>query len=199
MCGRIAQFSAWQSYVEALALFKAVSRASRTDDAASRMAENYAALVLAWHYLCEFAGMDASEGEFKHDLLAEMNVHIGETTADRQPWVWIMETVLSEIDGGSYRHPYVFDTVDGEFCILLRSGNIIDHIAHASNLRDKWNALPVKSDRVFKKQLQSAGVIVGEKEVERRILLRRVPYLTPISLRRLEAFGLHVSVREDLC
>jgi len=128
-----------------------------------------------------------------------MNSHIGETSADREPWVWIMETVLSEIDGGNYRHPYIFDTVDGEFCILLSSGHIMNHIAHTTSLRDKWNALPVKSDRVFKKQMRNAGVIVGEKEVERRIHLRRVPYLTPISLRRLEAFGLHVSVREDLC
>ena len=28
--------------------------------------------------------------------------------------------------------------------------------------------------------------------------MRRVPYLTPVSLERLAAFGLHVSVREDL-
>jgi hypothetical protein len=65
-------------------------------------------------------------------------------------------------------------------------------------LREKWNSLPVKSDRVFKRQLQHAGVVVGEKEVERRIYMRRVPYLTPVSLERLAGFGLHVSVREDL-
>ncbi|CAD9218729.1 hypothetical protein BCEN4_1300020 [Burkholderia cenocepacia] len=40
--------------------------------------------------------------------------------------------------------------------------------------------------------------MVGEKEVERRIYTRRVPYLTPISLDRLAGFGLHVSIREDL-
>lgn len=73
----------------------------------------------------------------------------------------------------------------------------MDHIAHTSALRDKWNALPVKSDRVFKAQLKHAGV-VGEKEVERRIFTRRVPYLTSISLERLEAFGLHVTVRDEL-
>lgn len=173
-------------------------RASGEDDGAKRMAGNYAAVALAWRYLCEFAGMDPSEGDFPRDLLTEMNGHIAETSADREPWVWIMETVLSEIDGGNYKHPYTFDTVDGEFSLLLRTGHVMDHIAHTSALRDKWNGLPVKSDRVFKSQLKHAGVVVGEKEVERRIYTRRVPYLTPISLQRLAAFGLHVAVREDL-
>ncbi|MFP3567333.1 toprim domain-containing protein [Paraburkholderia sp. SIMBA_030] len=173
-------------------------RASGADDGALRMAGNYAAVGLAWRYLCEFAGMDPSEGDFLRDLTAEMNSHIAETSADREPWVWILETVLSEIDGGNYKHPYTFDTVDGEFCILLRTGHVMDHIAHTSALRDKWNGLPVKSDRVFKRQLHHAGVVVGEKEVERRIYTRRVPYLTPVSLDRLAGFGLHVSVREDL-
>jgi hypothetical protein len=173
-------------------------RASGEDDGARRMAGNYAAVALAWAHLCEFAGMDPSEGDFPRDLFTEMNSHIAETSADREPWVWIMETVLSEIDGGNYKHPYTFDVVDGEFSLLLRTGHVMDHIAHTSALREKWNGLPVKSDRVFKNQLKSAGVVVGEKEVERRIYTRRVPYLTPVSLERLAGFGLHVSVREDL-
>jgi len=173
-------------------------RASGEDDGAKRMAGNYAAVALAWHYLTEFAGMDPTEGDFPRDLIAEMNGHVSETSADREPWVWIMETVLSEIDAGNYKHPYTFDTIDGEFCLLLRTGHVMDHIAHTSALRDKWNALPVKSDRVFKAQLKHASVVVGEKEVERRIFTRRVPYLTPISLERLEAFGLHVTVRDEL-
>ncbi|MDJ1161743.1 toprim domain-containing protein [Burkholderia gladioli pv. gladioli] len=173
-------------------------RASGEDDGAKRMAGNYAALALAWRYLCDFACMDPSEGDFPRDLLTEMNGHVAETSADREPWVWIMETILSEIDGGNYKHPFTFDTVDGEFCLLLRSGHVMDHIAHTSSLRDKWNGLPVKSDRVFKAQLKHAGVVVGEKEVERRIYTRRVAHLVPISLERLAAFGLYVSVREDL-
>ena len=173
-------------------------RASGEDDGAKRMAGNYAAVALAWHYLTEFAGMDPADGDFPRDLIAEMNGHVAETSADREPWVWIMETVLSEIDGGNYRHPYTFDTVDGQFCLLLRTGHVMDHIAHTSALREKWNGLPVKSDRVFKSQLRHAGVIVGEKEVERRIYTRRVPYLTPISLDSLARYGLHVSIREDL-
>ena len=176
----------------------ASSRASGADDGALRMAGNYAAVALAWRYLCEFAGMDQSEGGFERDLIAEMNGHIAETSADRDPWVWIMETVLSEIDGGNYKHPYTFDVVDEELCILLRTGHVMDHIAHTGSLREKWNGLPVKSDRIFKRQLRQAGVVVGDKEVERRIYTRRVPYLTPVSLERLARFGLHVSIREDL-
>jgi hypothetical protein len=173
-------------------------RASGEDDGARRMAGNYAAVALAWYYLAEFANMNAGDGDFLRDLIAEMNGHIAETSADREPWVWIMETVLSEIDGGNYKHPHTFATVEGQFCLLLRTGHVMDHIAHTSALRDKWNGLPVKSDRVFKAQLKQAGVVVGEKEVERRIYTRRVPYLTPISLDGLAGYGLHVSIREDL-
>ncbi|RKU01802.1 hypothetical protein C7H84_18975 [Burkholderia sp. Nafp2/4-1b] len=173
-------------------------RASGEDDGARRMAGNYAAVALAWRYLTEFAGVDPAAGDFPRDLLAEMNGHIAETSADREPWVWIMETILSEIDSGNYKHPFTFDTVDGEFCLLLRTGHVMDHLAHTSALRDKWNGLPVKSDRVFKAQLKHAGVVVGEKEVERRIYTRRVAHLMPISLERLATFGLYVAVRDDL-
>ena len=173
------------------------SRASGSDDGAMRMAGNYAAVLLAWGYLCEFAGMDRDEGGFRKDVLAEMNTHVAETSADREPWVWIMETALSEIDASNFKHPYAFDEVDGEQCLLVRTSHIMDHIAHSPALREKWNGLPVKSDRVFKKQIQSAGVIVGEKEHERTIHNRRVNYLSSISLERMQNFGLAVAIRND--
>lgn len=173
------------------------SRASGSDDGAMRMAGNYAAVLLAWGYLCEFAGMDRDEGDFPKDLLAEMNTHIAETSADREPWVWIMETALSEIDAGNFKHPYAFDVIEGEECLLVRTSHIMDHIAHSSSLREKWNGLPVKSDRVFKKQIQSAGVIVGEKEHERTIHNKRVNYLSAVSVDRMKNFGLAVAVRND--
>ena len=172
------------------------SRASGDDDGALRMAGNYAAVLLAWGLLCEFAGLDASTGGFESDLLAEMNAHIAETSADREPWVWILETALSEIDAGNYKHPYAFDHLEGEDVLLIRTGHVMDHLAHTSALREKWNGLPVKSDRVFKRQLHQAGVVVGA-EVERTIFTRRVSYLTPISLSRMAQFGLRVAVRTD--
>ncbi len=122
-----------------------------------RMAGNYAAVGLAWRYLCEFAGTDPSEGDFPRDLTAEMNsVHIAETSADREPsgTGFSKPVAVRNHDGGNYKHAvHVRSTVDGEFCILLRTGHVMDHIAHTGALRDKWNGLPVKSDRVFKRQL----------------------------------------------
>ncbi|WP_197329038.1 toprim domain-containing protein [Ralstonia syzygii] len=174
-----------------------MSRAPDDDEGAKRMVTNYAAVMLAWRYLAEFAGVDHSTGGFINDLLAEMNSHIAETCADREPWVWIMETALSEIDAGKYTYPTAFDVVNGEHCILLRTSHIMDHIAHSSALREKWNGLPVKSDRVFKKQLYNAGVVAGDKEIERTIFSRRVGHLTPISLQRLAGYGLSVAIRED--
>lgn len=171
------------------------SRAGGTDEGAKRMAGNYAAVMLAWRYLAEFAGMDYREGDFGPDLIAEMNSHLSESSADRSPWVWIMETVLSEIDAGSFKHPYKFDKVEEKECLLIRTGHIMDHIAHSSHLRDKWNSLPVKTSAVFKRQLDQAGIIVGG-DVERTIFTRRVGHLTALSLDALGKFGLSVSISD---
>lgn len=179
------------------------SRAGGTDEGAKRMAGNYAAVMLAWRYVAEFAGMDYREGDFGPDLLAEMNTHISESSADRSPWVWIMETILSEIDAGNFKHPHKFDKVqddDGQDvqCLLIRTGHIMDHLAHSSHLRDKWNSLPVKTASVFKRQLMQAGVTVGDKEVERTIHTKRTGHLTPLSLDALGNFGLSVAIRKDV-
>ncbi|MBA1330522.1 CHC2-type zinc finger protein, partial [Candidatus Endoriftia persephone str. Guaymas] len=146
-----------------------LSRASGDDDGAVRMAGNYAAVLMAWRLLCEFAGVEESQGDFPQDVLHEMNEHISETSQDREPWVWIMEIALSEIDRGEFRYPHMFDSVQDDErvdveCLLVRTSNIMDHIAHSPALRDRWNALPVKSDRVFKRQLRQAGVIVAENK-----------------------------------
>jgi len=173
------------------------SCASGEDEGGKRMAGNYAAMLLAWGYLCDFAGMPTSAGAFGDDLVSEMNRHISETTADRSPWVWILESALSEIDSGNFKHPFKFDDVEGEDCLLVRPAHIMDHLAGASNLRDKWNALPVKTPAVFRRQLLSAGVTVGDKEIERTIFMKRVQHLTPLSLKKLSAFGLSVGRRLD--
>jgi hypothetical protein len=169
------------------------SRAGGDDTGARRMASNYAAVLLAWRYLAEFAGVDYSEGGFGTDLLAEMNQHIAETSSDRSPWVWIMETALSEIDAGNFKHPYKFDFIESRECLLIRPEHIMDHFSGSSSLRDKWNALPVKTATVFKKQMMNAGVMLSsEKEIERTILTKRVRHLSAISLAELNKFGLSV-------
>jgi hypothetical protein len=173
------------------------SCASPDDEGGKRMASNYAAMLLAWGYLCDFAGLPTSAGNFGADLLAEMNRHVSETTAERSPWVWILESALSEIDAGNFKHPFKFDDVDGEDCLLVRPSHIMDHISGSSGLRDKWNGLPVKSPAVFRRQLLSAGVTVGDKEIERTIFMKRVAHLTPLSLSRLASYGLSVGRRLD--
>ena len=177
-----------------------LSRASGDDDGAVRMAGNYAAVLMAWRLLCEFAGVEESQGDFPQDVLHEMNEHISETSQDREPWVWIMEIALSEIDRGEFRYPHMFDSVQDDErvdveCLLVRTSNIMDHIAHSPALRDRWNALPVKSDRVFKRQLRQAGVIVAENK-ERVINSRRVSNLVAVDLDALVRYGLSVGWKE---
>ncbi|HFD81018.1 MAG TPA: hypothetical protein ENK05_11620 [Gammaproteobacteria bacterium] len=172
------------------------SRASRSDDGAQRMAGNYAAVLTAWRLLCDFAEIDRDQGDFIMDVVAEMNDHIAETNADREPWVWILEILLSEISAGHYKHPYLFGVEDGEDVLCVRTSHIMDHIAHSMALRDKWNALPVKSDRVLKRQLRHAGVLASE-DVERTICGRREAHLVAISLEEIQRFGLHASPPVD--
>lgn len=174
------------------------SRTGGDDDGAKRMAGNYAAVLLAWRYLCEFAGVEYTEGGFGADLLAEMNLHIAETSSDRSPWVWIMETALSEIDAGNYKHPHKFESIDGEEYLLLRPSHIMDHLASSTSLREKWNALPVKTATVFKRQMIAAGVMMdGGNEIERTIFTKRVRHLSAISIKEMTKFGLSVAWRTE--
>jgi hypothetical protein len=69
-------------------------------------------ILLSWSRLCEFAGIDEQQGDFIQDVLTQMNGHIAETSQDREPWVWIMEIVLSEIAAGKFRHPFEWATSD---------------------------------------------------------------------------------------
>jgi Toprim domain len=187
------------------------SRASRDDDGAVRMAGNYAAILLAWRFLAEFAVVDVKQGNFGTDVLAEMNAHIAETTSDREPWVWIVETLLSEIAANQFIFPYVWDmhkhaeTRVAEPCLLIRTAHVMDHLARSVALREKWNGLPVKSDRVFKKQLMNAGVVIDD-DVERMVNTeslenkKRLAHMVAISVARLQQYGLHATPvgRSDL-
>ena len=177
-------------------------RASGKDEGAKRMVENYGALLTAWGLLCDFAKIDRDQGALPVDLLAEMNGHIADTSQDREPWVWITELAISEIEAGNFKHPYIFDlarNAEGEkkVCLLVRTSHIIDHISHTSSLRDKWNMLPVKSDRVFKKQITAAGVLANE-DLERTIGHRRYAHLVAIDVELIRNYGLYASVPEAL-
>lgn len=175
--------------------------ASAEDDGAARMVRNYAALLTAWELLTEFCGMPDTWNAMPRDLLAEMNRHIKETEATREPWVWIVEILLSEISRGNYQHPYKWETVknengEGEFCLCVRASHVMDHIAHTPALRDKYNALPIKTDRVFKKQLINAGV-VHNPDFETSRGTTRMPHYMALSKDALERFGLYATFSND--
>lgn len=185
-------------YGEARTRCEELSRATSADEGARRMAGNYAAVAAAWQLLCAFAELSPQQGEFVGDLVEGMNAHIKETSSDREPWVWIMETILSELAAGRYQHPHQWDSIyDGAHeCLIIRSSHMIDHIARETGLREKWNMLPIKSDRVFRRQLLQSGVVV-DGNVERSIKGRRESYMLAIGLRELARFGMHASAPEE--
>lgn len=181
----------------------ASSRASGQDDGAVRMAGNYAAIVTAWLLLCEFAGMDPKAGGFLEDLKGAMNGHIEETSADREPWVWITEVLLHELARGQYRSPFRYDEIDGDTYLLVRTSEVMHHLSTSQNLKDTWNGLPVKSDRVYKDQLERAGVLCLDpaterpKSFERTCGGRRVAHMVALSVSKLKEFGLHAAIAVD--
>ena len=167
------------------------------DDGATRMVGNYAAVAMCWRLLCEFADVPVEQGALPDDLLAEMNSHVLESRASREPWVWILEIILGEIDRDQFTAPYKFEAGDdGDTWLLLRATHCMQHISQSTALRNKYDALPVKSARVFNRQLERAGVIV-KTDIERTIARNRVAHLQAISLNRLREYGLSVSVPEE--
>lgn len=183
--------------------------ATESDDGARRMVTNYAALATAWQLLTEFANVDGEA--FMRDLAAEMNRHVKETTGDRQPWVWILERIFSEIAAGEFRFPFLWETIEETPCLLVRTSHVMDHISRATALREVWNGLPIKSDRVFKRQLADAEAVLVDRDGEPRHYERvigddaqsgdpgkRVAYLVAIDLTVCADFGIHPVGRGDV-
>lgn len=186
---RLSKKEVTNRYSEIRTICLNASRASGEDEGALRMSGNYAAIYLAWLYLCEFAGIEEAQGHVDGDLFEEMNRHISETSADREPWVWIMEIALSEIAANRFAYPYAWQN-EPTPALLIRTSHIMDHISTTQSLREKWNGLPVKSDRVFKKQMINAGVISADHVCERTINTQRVSNLQVIPIEKLRQFGL---------
>lgn len=176
------------------------SLADSRDKGADRIVSNYAAIGLAWRLICDFSGIDVNQGGFNPSLLAEMNLHIKETKAERQPWVWIMEIILGEIDANLMRYPYVFcevqsDNNERELCLCIRPPHIMQHLSQNSQLRQKYDALPIKSPQALKKQLIRAGVVV-KQDVERTINGKRNAHMIALSIKEMEQYGLTVGYGE---
>lgn len=169
---------------------QAQCRAPLNDDGAMRMVRNYAAVAVAWKLLLEFAELEESEFGFIPHLLAEMNNHIATTEAERQPWVWILDTILNEIAADAYPYPYRIDEYEGEEVLMLLPKNVMHHLATKSGLRAMYDSLPVKTPAVFKSQLKEAGVIVKER-FDPLIDGQRVSHMMVLSVEKLAGYGLH--------
>lgn len=191
------------------------SRATGADDGANRMADNYAAVLTAWSLLCDFLDVPVQTGDFGRDIMAEMNIHIKETSGDREPWVWIVEMIMSEIAAREFRFPFEWAVVeaipDKKKCLLIRTSHMIDHIARTPALKAKWDGLPIKSDRVLKQQLVHANALLvgadGQPRVFERTLGadqqsgqpgRRVSHLVALDLDRMAEFGIHAIGNADV-
>lgn len=175
------------------------SMAARSDAGARRMVENYSVILLAWRLVTRFIGIARETGNFEPDLYAMMNNHIAETEADREPWVWILETALNQIDRNEYRYPWTIDQVENKEgriseCLVIRHTHIIDQLKHTPALRPTFDGLPVKTPSVFKSQLIDAGV-VHMLDIERTIGQRRWAHMTALELDSLQRFGLSVAAQ----
>lgn len=175
-----------------------------SDAGAERMVTNYAALAAAWHLLCDFTGVPLGSWDFEGDLIAEMNNHITESTSDRQPWALIVDKLLGEIASHQFRHPFKFDREDDVPVLCVRTNHVMQHISQSTSLRPFWDRMTVKSDRVFKKQLAAAGVLLMEDNevdplhVERSVRGHgRVGHMVALNLKQLERFGLHATIPEE--
>jgi len=177
-------------YQRCLEFCRETSAGKAEDPGANRMRENYAAVLTAWSLLLEFAQLDRRDYPFPADLVEQMNRHIMDTESEREPWVWIMEIILSEIDSNQYRHPYTWDPwqdVDG--CLYIRHKDMMNHIQHNTRLREVWNSLTIKSSKVLREHLQRAGVILSDKG-DKTINRRRVNHMLVLDPRVMERYGL---------
>lgn len=168
------------------------SRSTGADAGANRMETNYAALHTAWLLLAEFLELPANWGDVESMLLREMNDHIAETSGDREPWVSIMDTILSDISSHQYRQPYKIDHDDeGRLYMAMMPSQAMHHMRTETRLRAIWDGLSIKSDRVFKRQLAEAGVICND-DISFTAGRHRQTHAVALDAEKLAKFGLHI-------
>lgn len=205
----ISQFPVWQwlQFIASLdpshirkvhqqyfSLCQSKSRSDSNDATAKRMLQNYACILTAWVLLSEFVGFSIEQGDFIEDLLKEMNDHLTDTDGTRLPWVWIMEILFSEIEASRFAFPYFFDYDDGEMCIYFRAAHVMDHLSTAQHLKPKFDALPIKTGRIFKRQLLASGLVKRDDAEKTCIHTRkRYSHLICIPIKQLEKLGLYIA------
>ncbi|MCP5197317.1 MAG: hypothetical protein H6974_11100 [Gammaproteobacteria bacterium] len=82
---------------------------------------------------------------------------------DDPDWKRILDTLLEEIEKGRYLYPYRFDKVGDADCLLIRTAHIMDYLKGAEHLATFYRSLDSTSDRVLKRELQRAGVLVATR------------------------------------
>ncbi len=179
-------------------------RAQAHDAGAKRMVTNYACLALAHGLLREFTGCDDLREPFEAELVREMNAHIADTSAEREPYIWILETVLADIDAGNYQYPYRFAEMDLEpghpygvlrdWCLVLRPGHIVQHLSTSTRLRAFWDSLPIKSVKALSAQLRRSPGLVAREDLEIQIRNSRAQHMWALSVTTLGRLGLNVNL-----
>jgi len=173
----------------------------RNDSGAQRMVHNYACMGMAWFLLCHFLGLPQDAFDYMHWLAATMNDHIKETGDRRDPWTWVVEAVVSDIDRGEYRYPHMVEVVDGQTCLIVRINHMMHHVESTSGRTGLWDRLPVKSPRVIKKQIASSGVLIKDG-VDRKFRTpdgrtARHGHMQALSVHELEKYGIYVAVGDE--
>ena len=83
--------------------------------------------------------------------------------------------------------------------LCVRTSHVMAHMSSTPTLREFWDGLPVKSDRVYKKMLAEADVLMVDDQdqplaVERVVGSTRVSNMVALPLSALAQFGLHAVV-----
>ena len=72
---------------------------------------------------------------------------------------------------------------------MIRTAHVMHHLSTKSGLRPIYDGLPVKSDRVFKRQLKEAGMVLSER-ADPVIHGQRVNHMVALSMAKLAEYGL---------
>lgn len=92
--------------------------------------------------------------------LAERPAKATESLNHEPDWRRILLTILQEIEKGRYVYPYAHRHIDGVDCLVLRTSHIMEYLSQSQHLAAFWKSLWLHSDRVLKRQLIKAGLIV---------------------------------------
>lgn len=73
----------------------------------------------------------------------------------------------------------------------------MQHISQSPALKAKFDSLPVKSDRILKKQLKEAKVVLKDGH-EKSINGKRVANFVALGVENLREFGLFPTIPDDV-